>query len=244
MTSRIFRHPGLILLTTASFLSLQQPVAMASVVAEPAADAAEEAQRRRPRGGSSAEEPPAEEASEEARGGGCGGGGPRGGCGCGGGPFGGGSVGGGPCGGGPAEGAPAEEAPAREAPAEEAPAEDDAALAAAGDLDGFTLDDDAGPKKNGKGLLIAGGTSLGIGLTLGLLSIPLTTCPVEGQTCEAGEQRVLFVARPRRSVSSVASCSPRRRHHGALQAGGEGRGQRFAPVFMQGGGGLGAVGRF
>ena len=85
-----------------------------------------------------------------------------------------------------------------------------------------------------------------IGLTLGLLSIPLTTCPVEGQTCEAGEQRVLFVA----SAAALGVLGGILLTAGGVTMARSKRAEKdeasafFAPVFVPGGGGLGAVGRF
>ncbi len=156
-----------------------------------------------------------------------------------------------------AEEAVAEEAVAEEAVAEEAVAEgdpdddsgddseDDALLAEMTSDDDFSLDDGA-PKRTGKGMLIAGGSALGAAAILVGITFPVTRCPVEGETCKAGEQRELFLASAVAMgtlgailltagiVTKIKSNRSREDKASAV----------LAPTWMPSGAGLAAVGRF
>lgn len=159
-----------------------------------------------------------------------------------------------------AEDAPAEEAAAEEAPAEEAAAEDasaeedadaeddagdDALLSETTTNDDFSLDDGT-PKRSGNGMLIAGGSALGAAAILTGITFPVTRCPVEGETCKAGEQRELFLAS---SVAMgtlgvillTAGLVTKVKFNRAKE---EKASAVLAPTWMPSGAGLAAVGRF
>lgn len=154
-----------------------------------------------------------------------------------------------------AEEAPAaEEAAAEEEAAEEEAADDagdeagdeagdDALLSAEVDSD-FDLDDDK-PKRNGKVLLIAGGSAMAAGLILGGVAVPLTRCEIESETCFEGEQRVLFVA----SAVSLGALGAILMTAGGVSMARAKRADKkaqamFAPMLTPTSAGFGAFGRF
>ena len=149
-----------------------------------------------------------------------------------------------------AEEAAAEEETAEEETAEEEAADDagdeagdDALLSAEVDSD-FDLDDDK-PKRNGKVLLIAGGSAMAAGLILGGVAVPLTRCEIESETCFEGEQRVLFVA----SAVSLGALGAILMTAGGVSMARAKRADKkaqamFAPMLTPTSAGFGAFGRF
>ena len=155
----------------------------------------------------------------------------------------------------PAEGEAAEGEAAEEEPAEET--EDETAEDETAD-EGVSAEgpsDDRGPPPSfgdkpatGKGLMIAGGVTIGVGVAFLATSVAITRCDPDRPDCRFGDQDEFLIPTAATGTAVgilllTAGLINRRRYKRWEK--GELKTTAFAPTYMPGGGvGLGAVGRF